>query len=251
MNARKMITAALAAAAILAAAPAMAMSVSPILIDIKPASSSASGQIRVINTAETELPVALSATSATVEPDGTVKTAPDDDDLLLFPPQAILKPGATQVFRVQYVGDPDLKQSKTYLVSVAQQPVQLPQGTSGIQLLYDFQVVVNVAPLTGRPDLKLISSELTTDAKGARRAAITLMDDSDVHAYLSGAKLTLELDDAGGHKVWAQSWVPEEIAGSVGIGLVQPHATRRFVLPFDLPAQGDKLQAEIRYEGRP
>jgi fimbrial chaperone protein len=230
---------------------ANAMSVTPVLVDLKPAGSEASGQIRVINTGTGELPVALTVQVGTLDANGELKTTETGaDDLLVFPPQAIIKSGGTQVFRMQWVGDPDLKESKTFVVSVAQQPVAMPQGVSGIQLLYDFQVVVNVAPLEGDPSLAVKGAELVKDDKGARRAAVTITNDSAVHGYLSGAKLRLELDDAAGNKVWSQSWSPEEVAGKVGIGLVQPHATRRFVLPFDLPPEGSKLTAEISYEGR-
>ena len=251
MKARNLLAAALAASVFMAAPAAFSMSVSPILVDLKPAGSQGSSQIKVVNTLANDLPVELTPLVATVDEKGEVKTAPAGDELLIFPPQAIIKPGATQVFRVQWVGEPDIKQSKTYRVSMAHQPVQLPQGSSGIQLLYDFQVVVNVGPLTGKPNLKLVKTELVKDDKGARRAAITLTDDSDVHAYLSATKLRLELSDDAGKTVWSKSWAPEEIAGTVGIGLVQPHATRRFVLPYDLPAEGAKLNAEVRYEARP
>ena len=228
-----------------------AMSVTPVLVDLKAGGGEASGQIRVINTGISDLPVSLTVKVGTLDGNGELSTTETGaDDLLVFPPQAILKPGATQVFRMQWLGDPGLKQSKTFIVSVAQQPVQMPQGVSGIQLLYDFQVVANVAPLAGDPALTIQSAELVKDDKGARRAAITISNASDVHGYLSGAKLRLELDDATGKKVWSQSWIPEEVAGKVGIGLIQPHATRRFVLPFDLPPDGTKLTAEISYEGR-
>jgi P pilus assembly chaperone PapD len=230
---------------------AQAMSVTPVLIDLKTSGGQASDQIRVINTGDSELPVALTAKIATVGPNGELSTSDKEaDDLLVFPPQAIIKPNATQVFRVQWAGDPDLKESKTFVISVAQQPVAMPSGVSGIQLLYDFQVVVDVAPLEGEPALKIDKTELTTDKKGARRAVVTVTNASNVHGYLSATKLRLELDDAAGHQVWSQSWQPEEVAGKVGIGLVQPHATRRFVLPFDLPAGGVTLTADLSYEGR-
>jgi len=233
------------------AATASAMSVSPILIDLKPSGRLASGQIRVVNTTQGTLPVELRAKSATVGPDGRVTSSDEGvDDLLMFPPQALIAPGATQVFRVQWVGDPDIARSRTFMVSVAQQPVALPAGTSGIQLLYDFQVVVNVAPLVGEPDLQVRGAELTTDDRGVRRAAVTISNDSNVHGYLSGANLRLELQDDRGGRVWSQSYSPDDMRARVGIGLLQPGATRRFLLPFDLPTEGTRITAEVSYAGR-
>ena len=240
-----------ALAALLVSSDADAMSVTPVLVDLRTGGSHASGQIRVINTGDGEMPVSLTAKVATLGHNGELTTTEAGaDDLLVFPPQAIVKPNGTQVFRVQWAGDPDLKQSRTFVIDVAQQPVAMPEGVSGIQLIYDFQVVVDVAPLAGDPSLSIQNCELTTDDKGVRRAAITITNGSDVHGYLSGARVRLELQDATGAKIWSQSWTPEEIAGRVGIGLVQPHANRRFVLPFDLPAGGTKLIAELSYEGR-
>lgn len=233
------------------AAAAYAMSVSPILLDLKPSGRQASGQIRVVNTSQGTLPVELKVKTASVGPDGRVTTSDEGvDDLLMFPPQALIAPGATQVFRVQWIGDPDIPRSKTFMVSVAQQPVALPAETSGIQLLYDFQVVVNVAPLTGQPNLQVRGAELTTDERGVRRAALTVSNDSNVHGYLSGASLRLELRDDRGGRVWSQSYSPDDLRARVGIGLLQPGATRRFLLPFDLPSEGTTITAEVSYAGR-
>lgn len=234
------------------AATAYAMSVTPILIDLKPSGRLASGQIRVVNTTQATLPVELKAKSGTVGPDGQLATSDEGiDDLLMFPPQALIAPGATQVFRVQWVGDPDIDKSKTFIVSVAQQPVAMPEGTSGIQLLYDFQVVVNVGPLTGAPNLQVSGTELITDDQGVRRAAVTVSNDSNVHGYLSAANLRLELQDDRGGRVWSQSYSPDDLRARVGIGLLQPGARRRFVLPFDLPPEGSSVTAEVSRAGRP
>ncbi|WP_439478384.1 molecular chaperone [Brevundimonas sp.] len=221
------------------------------LIDLKPSGRMASGQIRVVNTGQAPMPTELKARAAIVGPEGTVTTSDEGiDDLLMFPPQALIAPGATQVFRVQWVGDPDIAKSKTFMVSVAQQPVALPAGTSGIQLLYEFQVVVNVAPLTGEPNLQVLGAELITDDHGVRRAAVTVSNDSNVHGYLSGTSLRLELRDDRGGRVWSQSYSPDDLRGRVGIGLLQPGATRRFVLPFDLPTEGTSITAEVSRAGR-
>ena len=233
------------------AAAAYAMSVTPILLDLKPSGRQASGQIRVVNTTQGTLPVELKAKIATVDREGRVTTSEDDvDDLLMFPAQALIAPGATQVFRVQWIGEPDIDNSKTFMVSVAQQPVTMPAGTSGIQLLYDFQVVVNVAPMTGEPRLEVSGAELVTDGEGARRVALTMSNDSNVHGYLSGASLRLELRDDRGGRVWSQTYSPDDLRARVGMGLLQPGATRRFMLPFDLPTEGTTITAEVSYAGR-
>ncbi|MFC6199510.1 molecular chaperone [Ponticaulis profundi] len=226
------------------------MSVTPIVFDLEAAGRNANTQLRVTNTSTGDIPVAISVSEVTMSEAGEVSAASADDDFVIFPFQALIPPGATQVFRVQYVGDPELEASKSYIFSVAQQPVALPEGVSGIQILYNFEVVGSVSPLGGEADLTLLSSELVTNDDGTRRAALTVKNPSNTHAYLSGSRLELTAKDETGEQVWSRSWRPQEIGQTVGVGLVQPGKDRRFVLPFDLPEGGSSLEASIRYIGR-
>src|SRR3546814_13467998 len=82
------------------------------------------------------------------------------DLLIALPTQAIIPPGATQAFRIQYIGDPEVDHSRHYYAEVAQLPVEIPGGQSTIQILYNFQAMVNVASITaGAPDLSVESAE--------------------------------------------------------------------------------------------
>lgn len=229
---------------------AEAMSVSPVVFDLEASGRNARGQLRVLNTAATDIPVAITVYEAKLSPAGEVTTEPADDDFVIFPFQAVIGAGETQVFRVQFLGDPDLAKSKSYIFSVAQQPVELPEGVSGIQILYNFEVVGSVAPIGGEPGLDYLSSEFTTDAEGNRRAELSVKNPTNTHAYLSGTRLELIARDESGQTVWTETWRPQDIAQTVGIGLVQPGMERKFVLPFDLKEGGTTLEAKIRYLGR-
>src|SRR3546814_3152694 len=74
------------------------------------------------------------------------------DLLIALPTQAIIPPGATQAFRIQYIGDPEVDHSRHYYAEVAQLPVEIPGGQSTIQILYNFQAMVNVASITARSE---------------------------------------------------------------------------------------------------
>ena len=247
---RLVFVALVSAVTVLTSLAAYAMSVTPIVFDMDAAGRGSRTQLSVTNTATGDIPVAISVFEATLSPAGEVTTVPADDDFLIFPFQALIGPGETQVFRVQYVGDPDLQKSKSYIFSVAQQPVALPEGVSGIQILYNFEAVGSVAPMSGEAALDFVSTELTTNEKGDRRAALTVRNPSNVHTYLSGTRIELTARDAGGNVAWSETWRPQDVAQSVGVGLVQPGKERRFVLPFDLPEGGSTLEAKIRYLGR-
>ena len=240
---------AIVAAAVLPAATALAMAVTPVVIDMKSLGRNSRSEISVNNTAAGDIPVAISVSEATIKDNGEVTTIAVDDQFVIYPAQALIKPGAIQRFRVQYVGDPEMSKGRTFIFSVAQQPVALPEGTSGIQILYNFEVVVSVSPDSAQPNMNVLNSTIE-NIDGNRRAAITLNNTGAAIGYLSGSRVKLEAKDTQGRVVWSKSIEPEEFTQIVGVGIVGSGATRRFVLPFDLPAGGDTITASIRYVGR-
>ena len=155
------------------------------MIDLSPVGRDMSQVITVENTFATPLTVELKIEELSFDENGAHGTGKDPGDLLIFPPQAIIQPGDTQSFRVQWVGDPDVKQSKHYYVTVAQLPVQMPAGQSAIQILYNFQVLVSVKPTGGKPDIKVVSGEIGKDAKGNPVPILMIENDSNTHGYLS------------------------------------------------------------------
>ena len=125
------------ALAIMPIAEAKAMTVQPVVVNLTSQGSGMSQVVKVENTFATRLPVELQIEELRFDGETLVNTHADPGDLLVFPPQAFIEPGQTQTFRIQYVGDPELAKSKHYYVTVAQLPVQLPEGQSAIQILYN------------------------------------------------------------------------------------------------------------------
>ena len=102
-----------------------------------------------------------------------------------------MAPGATQSFRVQWVGAPDIKTSETYMVSVNQLPVKMNAGESGVQMVFSFGVIVNVAPAGAQSALKLVSAEALTE-DGKRGVSIMVENPSEMYSYFSDASVSLE-----------------------------------------------------------
>lgn len=238
------------AAAMLASTPLVqAETVQPVVVDLTPTGSGMSQTITVENTFTQPLPVELRVEELTFDPAGLHGTGKDSGDLLIFPPQAIIQPGQTQSFRVQYIGDPALARSKHYYVTVAQLPVQLPQGQSAIQILYNFQVLVSVRPAGARPELKIAKSEVALDEKGQAIAAITLTNDSPAHGYLSKGRLRIVERDRSGKEVFRRTLAGPEIQQTVGFGLVGAGQTRRLLIPIQLPTSEGTIDAQFTPEG--
>lgn len=228
---------------------AFAMAVTPVIIDMTATGKNAISDISVDNTAVGDIPVAIGVSEAFIDQNGEVKTVAADELFQIYPPQALIKPNSRQKFKVKWIGDSQLQKGRTFIFSVAQQPVQLPDGMSGIQILYNFEVIVSVAPEKSQPDLKIGDSKFQT-IDGKRRLSFSVQNVGVAHGYLSASKIKFEAKDKNGAVVWTKTVEPEEIGQNVGAGILQPGSTRKFTLPFDIPDGGETLVATLKYIGR-
>lgn len=221
--------------------PARAMSVSPIQLELTSAGNASRSQVTVRNTSDRPLAVESTLQQLAIEENGNRRMTKAGDEFLVFPPQALIPPGGTQVFRVQWVGEPLLDSSQSYMLSISQTPVKFPEGKAAVQVVMSFGVVVNVAPPTGTAQLRIVGTAVTIGPDGRRQPTITVENPSKVHALLNQATIRL----SGGN--WSETLGTAFIQERVGIGLVQPGKRRRFILPVDLPAGVTQVQAAIDY----
>lgn len=227
----------------LAMTPATAMTVQPVVIDLQSSGRGMTQIITVENTFATPLPVEMRVEALALDENGVKLTGKDPGDLLVFPPQALIAPGQTQTFRVQHVGDPDIKASKHYYVTVAQLPVKLPEGQSAIQILYNFQVLVSIAPAGAKPALTIESAAVGHDAAGKPVAALVLGNASTAHGYLSSGRLRIIQKDAAGKEIFRKTMSGPEVQQTIGFGLVGAGQTRRVTVPVPLPLDGGSVEA--------
>ena len=199
------------------------------------------GEIRVVNDGSKQLPVEIVVSRVELSESGETIAKPAGDEFLVFPPQALVSPGATQNFRIQWVGDPQIKQSQSYIFSVNQVPVRMPAGKSGVQVVFNFATVVNVAPATGQSAINLVSAGIGKDEKGKLHPTVTVKNPGNIHAKLTDA--TIKLSGSG----WSETLQPGQLRQIMGVGLVQPGKTRRFLLPVDVPAGIKQVTASIDY----
>lgn len=232
-------------AAIAPAQVAQAMTVQPVVIDLQTAGRDMSQVITVENTFATPLPVELTVQELELGTDGVKQTGKDPGDLLVFPPQAIIQPGQTQTFRVQYVGDPALASSKHYYVTVAQLPVKLPEGQSAIQILYNFQVLVSVAPNGVKPKIVVAGAEIAMTPEGKPVAVLTVTNESPAHGYLSNGRLRVVEKDKSGAQVFSQTLSGAQIQQTMGFGLIGGGQTRKITVPLELPSAEGTVEASF------
>jgi fimbrial chaperone protein len=238
------VAAVLAATASILPSAATAMTVQPVVLNLSTAGRSMTEVVTVTNSFSYPIAVEMRIEELSVDGAGVHPTGKDPGDLLVFPPQALIQPGQTQSFRVQYVGEPTLARSKHYYVTVAQLPVQVQQAQTAVQVLYNFQVLVSVAPGGAEPAIKVQQAGIERTADGKFVPVVTFGNSANAHGYLSNGRIRLIQRDAGGRESFRKVLTAPEVQQAIGYGLIGAGQSRRVTLPIELPQGGGTLEAE-------
>ncbi len=223
---------------------ARAMSVSPTHLEMTSAGPLSRADIRVHNRSDRPLPIETVVSRVTRDAEGNEIVSRDEADFLVLPMQTMIPPGASQVLKVQWLGEPLIDESRAYRISVNQLPVAQQEGTKAVQVLLNFAVIVNVAPPEGTPELQLSGTGITRSRDGKRIPTLTVTNRSRVHARLPESRIVLS---GGG---WNRVLPPAALQALVGIGTVMPGQTRTFKVPVTLPDSVQSLEARLEYLGR-
>jgi P pilus assembly chaperone PapD len=220
---------------------AAAMSAYPLVLELQSAGRAMSGTLRVTNDGVTPMPVEFKISRIEINEDGTSASTPAEKEFIVFPPLATVQPGKTQAIRVQWAGNAQLEKSQSYIFSINQLPIKFPETKSGMQLIFNFAVVVDVAPVGATATLNLVSSEVFKDSSGERRPRITVENKGNRHVSLGDASIALR----GGS--WTKTITGPEIKQMMGVALVQPGKRRRFTIPIAVPPEVTALSAQVDY----
>ncbi len=223
---------AIAAAGVgLLAAAADAYRVTPLLIELTDQGRDRAGQIRVENTTDRPLTFEAFALDWSISETGERETSPAASPLLIFPPQAIVPPGETQVVRVEWVGGA-VERSRDFIVMIEQLPVDFTpdqEDGSGVQFLFNFGAAVHVAPQGASADLNIASAR-----QDGGVAVVRVENTGDRHSYLGDRGLVIAHGDR------SFEYTGDALAEAMGNTLIAAGAVRevRIALPEGFPAGG-------------
>jgi P pilus assembly chaperone PapD len=222
----------------------LAFNVNPSIVELTSLGKMTRGSIQTVNTTKKPLPIEIKVYRIELNIDGTISKKEVGDNFLVFPPQAMIAPGASQNFRIQWVGEPKIKQSQNYLFSVNQIPVkELATEEKRVQVVFNHGVYVNIRPLSGTSTLEIIQAKVGKDDKGVLRPILTIKNNGNIHARLADAFLYLSSGD------WSTKLSSTDIVNKIGIGLIQANGTRRFMLKnIEIPPTLTDLKASIEHK---
>jgi fimbrial chaperone protein len=219
---------------------ARALSVQPLFLDIEVRGNNAHGTIRVTNTSAKTVPIEFETFKLEVNETGQMTKTKEIGAFTVFPPQATLGPGKTQSFRLIWMGDANLKTSKTFTLAVTELPIEMGPRQSGVQVAMQFSVLVNVSPAGSAPAIEILKTEITGSTAADRKPTILVENKGTRHAILAQGALEVRSGN------WSAMFVGDQVTAALnGIGLLQPGKRRSFTIKTPVPPSVTQYEARI------
>ena len=233
------------AAAMLAVVPASleAARVSPMIVEIEPLGRGSIARVELTNPGEAEFPVEAQIFRGTITEAGELELTPADEDFLLFPTQIVVPPRSQQVFRVQYIGEPELAASEIYYMQIRQLPVDISPGQSQVQVVVNFNVLVNVIPdgADPAPAIESIRPAVREETTGIE----VRLTNRGTRYFTAGTLPWRVSGTAEDGTALDMRLTATEMARLIGVGVVAPGRTRIFFIPTDKPLVEGTIQASL------
>ncbi|PHR16814.1 MAG: hypothetical protein COA41_13620 [Sphingopyxis sp.] len=223
---------------------AEAARVSPMIVEIEPGGRNSVARVELTNDGVRNIPFEVRMMLGEISEDGQLTMTPADDRFLVFPAQSIVESNSQQVFRLQYVGDPELTESEIYYMSIQQVPVELEEGEeSQVQVVVNYNVLVNVVPdgSTARADVESIEAVVQDDVPGIRLR----LTNTGTRYFLAGLAewtITATAEDGSEYNV---NYKKEEMTRKIGVGVVGPGRARILFVPTEKPLVQDSIRVEV------
>ena len=232
-------------AVLLAFAPTAveAARVSPMIVEVQPLGRGSIARILLTNDGQGEYPVEVQMFSGEISETGELSLTPADEDFLLFPAQIVVAPQSQQVFRVQYIGDPELAASKIYYMQIRQIPVDLNPGESQLQVVVNFNVLINVIPdgAKAEPVFEIVGPASVDGVEGVQ---VRLQNQGTRYFTAGTSSWQIDATATDGSTV-ALELTPEEVAQLIGVGVVAPGRARLFFIPTEKALEEGTIQVSI------
>jgi fimbrial chaperone protein len=238
---------ALLAAAMLSAAagPAQAYRVEPMSVELEPSGRHSQNAFRIYNDGSEPLAVEVRLARRTIAEDGTETLTPIGDELILFPPQMIVRPGQSQAVRVQWKGPPTLDREQNYRIITEQLPVNLERARVGnalIGMTLRYQGTLYVRPARAKPAVGVEQARIERAANGGSQLAITLVNTGTRHAILGS---NLEVTVRAGQQ--SVTLAGEKTGPLLGANLLAG-GRRSFVVPLPAALPAGAAEVTLDYE---
>ncbi len=222
---------------------AEAARISPMIVEVKPMGRESIARVELTNDGVGEFPVEVQMFRGTISETGELELTPADEDFLVFPPQRVVPARSQQVFRVQYIGEPELAASEIYYMQIRQLPIAIAPDQSQVQVVVNFNVLVNVIPDGAAPE-PTVDWIRPVERDGVNGIEVRVVNRGT--RYFTAGTLPWSVSGTAedGTRV-DMSLSPEKMAELIGVGVVAPGRARIFFIPTDKRLTEGTIQASL------
>ena len=236
---------------------AFGFSINPMFLDMKPNGGQARSVVTVKSSSPNPMPVRVTVSEVILDEAGNIRAVPNDKDFLVFPPQVVIKPYGRQSFRVQWRGNPNLQEGKTYEVVVGQvlaKDKRLEKNNAlslSVQFALAFGSIINMPAASGSPRPVVKSSRLSLGKSGKVFLDTIVSNNSNQNFLMVQADSTVTAFGAKNQRLWSYTYSPDDMMRVNGLGVVQPYKSRRMKIPLvnfpkELVAKTKLVRLEVR-----
>lgn len=234
---------ALALAMVFSPATAEAARVSPMIVELEPTGRASVARVELTNDSERNIPFEVRMMLGEISEEGELTLSPAEENFLVFPAQAIVESKSQQVFRIQYVGEPELAKSEIYYMSIQQIPVEIEAEASQVQVVINYNVLVNVVPDGVSPvaTIRSIEARVEEEKSGIQ---VRLANDGTGYfmAGLSDWSITGTTQNG---ETYSENYKGDEMTRKIGVGVIGPGRVRSFFIPLDEELAPDSIKIKV------
>ena len=242
----KFFAAALAVAVLIAPVqPAASYDLKPIVVQLSPSGAGSSQTMVITNTHEVPIAIEVQAFVRHQLPNGEDELTPEDEDLIIYPPQMVIPPQSSQSFKVQWVGDQAIDQERAYRIVTEQLPIKFEEQVAGdrtadLTVRYRYEAALYIVPKGAKPSARLISVESVKAEDGSAMLEVTIASEGTLRAILNTPKL--DLTTASGEKL---SLAGEDIKPLDGLNIL-PGGQRTVRIPAPVGLASGPLSGTLQ-----
>lgn len=186
----------------------------PIVVQLQPSGAGAAQQMTITNSHKVPIAIEVKAFRREQLPDGSDRLTPENDDIIISPPQMVIQPGSSQAFKVRWIGDPNPARELSYRIVTTQLPINFKSQKKGdvnakLNLTYKYEAALYVVPPGSAPLASLVSAAPVTDEKGVVWLELVIKNDGNARALLNRPNLTLRPASGGSETVITETMAAE------------------------------------------
>ncbi len=192
----------LLAATLVALTPAFSYDMKPIVIQLAPSGAGATQSVVLTNTHDVPIAIEVRAYTRAQNPDGTENRTPEDDNLIITPPQMVIAPKASQSFKVRWIGDPAPDKELAFRLVSSQLPIKFRDEKKGdvsvnVTMNYRYEAALYVVPPQSKPSARLTGIAPVKDENGQTWLEVKILSDGTRRAILDNPILVVRPQNGG------------------------------------------------------